>query len=189
MHISTLNYMIQSSLPSISLPKQSTTQISNGTQLNPNYIPSSLITPPPHAPPPSPSTAKSPVQPPRLQLLGTIMVQAQRNLSDRLIRLDVLNHDTDAAQRARPLGPAHGLGRRLGQVQVPVVSGERRRVAQHVGGDEEALKDDARDSDDEQDDDTDEQDADPAPVEFEDELSIIQAVNGLAIGRCRRLVQ
>lgn len=55
MHISTLNYMIQSSLPSISLPKQSTTQISNGTQLNPNYIPSSLITPPPpHASPPSP---------------------------------------------------------------------------------------------------------------------------------------
>lgn len=48
MHISTLNYMIQSSLPSISLPKQSTTQISNGTQLNPNYIPSSLIIPPTH---------------------------------------------------------------------------------------------------------------------------------------------
>lgn len=187
MHISTLNYMIQSSLPSISLPKQSTTQISNGTQLNPNYIPSSLIILPPRIA--SIPTAKLPVQPPRLQLLGTIMVQAQRNLPDRLIRLDVLNHDTDAAQRARPLGPAHGLGRRLGQVQVPVVAGERRRVAQHIGGDEEALEDDARDADDEQDDDTDEQDADPAPVEFEDELSIIQAVNGLAIGRCRRLVQ
>lgn len=187
-HLLILNYIIQKYSLIYLLRRLSAAQMSNGTQLNTNYIhPFVALHPLPRAT--SPSTSQLPVQPPRLQLLGTIMVQAQRNLADRLVRLDVLNHDAHAAQRACPLGPAHGVGRRLGQMQVSVVAGERRRVAKHVGGDEEALEDDARYTDDEQDDDTDQQDADPAPVEFEDELSLIQAVNGLSSGRCRRLVQ